>query len=48
MTLEEAIGSLKIYEEKLQDWKSRREEKLPLSKAVEKPNKYDEGGSHWK
>ena len=28
--------------------KAWREEKLPLSMAVEKPKKYDEGGSHWK
>ena len=34
MSLEEAIGSLKIYEEKLLDWEAQREEQLLLSKAM--------------
>ena len=45
MSLEEAIGSLRIYEEKLSDRKARREEKLLLPKALGKPKKYNEGSS---
>ena len=37
MSLEEAIGSLKIYEEKLRDREAWREELLCLSKATWKP-----------
>ena len=39
---EEAIRSLKIYEEKLRDQEARREEQLLLSKAMGKPKKYEE------
>ena len=42
ISLEEAIGSLKIYEEKLQDREARKEEQLLLSKVVGKPKKYEE------
>ena len=40
------IGSLKVYEETLQDQEARREEQLLLSKGVGKPKKYEEGGYH--
>ena len=45
MSLEEAIGSLKIYEEKLQDREARREEQLLLSKAAGKQKKYEESST---
>ena len=45
MSLEEAIGSLKIYEEKLRDREARREEQLLLSKAAGKQKKYEESNT---
>ena len=45
MSLEEAIGSLKIYEEKLRDREARREEQLLLSKAARKQKKYEESNT---
>ena len=45
MSLEEAIGSLKIYNEKLQDREAWREEKLLLSKAAGKPKKYEKSST---
>ena len=45
MSLEEAIGSLKIYKEKLRDREARREEQLLLSKATGKPKKYEESST---
>ena len=45
MSLEEAIGSLKIYEEKLRDQEARREEQLLLSKAAGKQKKYEESST---
>ena len=45
MSLEEAIGLLKIYEEKLQDREAQREEQLLLSKAAEKQMKYEESST---
>ena len=45
MSLEEAIGLLKIYEGKLRDREAPREEKVLLSKAVGKQNKYEESST---
>ena len=39
MSLKEAIGSSKIYEEKLRDREARREEQILLSKAAGKQKK---------
>ena len=45
MSLEEAVGSFKMYEEKLQDREARREEQLHLSKTTGKPKKYEESST---
>ncbi|XP_078437386.1 uncharacterized protein LOC144707943 [Wolffia australiana] len=45
MPLEEVVGSLKIYEEKLQDRVSRREEQVLLAKALGKSKKPSLEGS---
>ena len=45
MSLEEAIRSLKIYEEKLRDREARREEQLLLSKSAGKQKKYEESST---
>ncbi|XP_078444223.1 uncharacterized protein LOC144713503 [Wolffia australiana] len=41
MTLEEAVGSLKIHEDKLKDRQSRREEQVLLARAIRKGKKKD-------